>query len=84
MAAGSSKYFSATPVAESVPYDPDKDPNCDLTSENVQDAIDELCKQQASHGMISITCLPCNGKLIPVNANMLMSHNMCLITSEVC
>jgi hypothetical protein len=30
-------------VAESVPYDPTKEPDCDLVSENVQDAIDELC-----------------------------------------
>jgi hypothetical protein len=26
-----------------IPFDPDNDPNCDLTKENVQEAIEELC-----------------------------------------
>ncbi len=31
------------PVAASVPYNPNKDPNCTLTSKTTQGAIDELC-----------------------------------------
>jgi len=37
--------FVHGPVADSVPYDPDKDPACELTSLTVQDALDELCNK---------------------------------------
>jgi len=33
------------PVAFEVPFDPDNDPNCDLVSENTQEAIEELCSK---------------------------------------
>ncbi len=37
------KYIKIGPVADSVPYDNTVDPDCDLISDTVQEAIDELC-----------------------------------------
>lgn len=67
-----------TPVAESVPYDPNKDPDCDITSENVQDAIDELCQKEddLESRMIILECIdfPC-----VVKACELIDHNLCFL-----
>lgn len=38
-----SKYVSMGPVASSVPYDNESDPDCKLTSETVEEALNELC-----------------------------------------
>lgn len=37
------KHIGIGPVAESVPFDNTNDPDCDLTSEDVQSVIEELC-----------------------------------------
>jgi hypothetical protein len=41
----SDKYIRMGPVAGSVPFDPDNDPDCGLTKDTVQEVIEELCKQ---------------------------------------
>jgi len=76
-----SKYYKVTPVADSVPYDKDKDPNCDLESETVQDAIDELCTRatdgdNAGNHMIIVTCD--DGSCV-VEASELIDHNFCFM-----
>lgn len=44
-----------TPVAESVPFDPDNQPACPLTSEDVQAAIEELCMNLQQQSTPSFT-----------------------------
>jgi len=41
----SSKYIKIGPVADSVPFDKDNDPDCGLNSDTVQEAIEELCNR---------------------------------------
>lgn len=70
-------------VAFSVPFDPDNNPNCNITSENVQEAIEELCLDISANPFILAECL--NGDpACYKSAELIVDHTLCYVGLEDC
>lgn len=79
-----SKYIRMGPVADSVPFDNENNPNCKLTSDTVQEALEALCVNNPANSLISVHCLHLSCGLVFDTGAQLINQTPCFLKSEEC
>lgn len=66
-------YIKIGPVADSVPFDNENEPNCALTGETTQEVIEELCLNNPACGLVSV-------QVVVLPAGNLYTHSAQLVS----